>query len=50
MSDRKRTDDTYTGRAGQQAFIAQVLFRFGNTAVSVVDVGTDVLVFADTRS
>ncbi len=47
MTDRDRTDDAYTGRAGQQAFIAQVLLRFGNAAVPVVDVGTDVLVFSD---
>lgn len=47
MTDRDRADDAYTGRAGQQAFIAQVLLRFGNAAVPVVDVGTDVVVFSD---
>ncbi len=49
MTDRDRGEDAYTGRAGQQAFIAQVLLRFGNAAVPVVDVGTDVVVLSDPK-
>jgi hypothetical protein len=38
---------TYTGRAGQRAFLAEVLFRNCNAAIPEVDQGLDTFVFHD---
>ena len=43
MAGQRGPRDTYTGRSGQMAVMAELLFRRCNAAIPEVDVGTDVL-------
>jgi hypothetical protein len=43
------TQRIYTGRSGQMAVMAELLFRRCNAAIPEVDVGTDVFAFHDER-
>ena len=51
MARRQRgTQDTFTGRSGQQAVLAELLARQCNAAVPEVDLGHDVFAFRDHRT
>jgi hypothetical protein len=45
MARQRSIHDTYTGRAGQLAVMAELLMRKRNVAIPEVDVGEDVLAF-----
>ncbi len=47
MARQRPTQASYTGFSGQMAVMAELLARCCNTAVPVVDVGTDVFAFLD---
>ena len=47
--DRMSRQRTYTGRSGQMAVVAELLFQQCNAAVPEVDYGTDVFAFQDER-
>ncbi|HVC95841.1 MAG TPA: hypothetical protein VND64_19275 [Pirellulales bacterium] len=47
--DRQRTDDSFTGRAGQLAVMSELLRLRCNAAIPEIDLGTDVFVFKDDR-
>ncbi len=49
MGRQRGTDDTFRGRGGQLAVMAEVLYRLCNAAIPEVDVGTDVFAFLDHR-
>jgi hypothetical protein len=49
MAKTRGTRDTYSGRSGQMAVMAELLDRQCNVAVPEVDVGTDVFAFLDER-
>src|SRR5438046_2687278 len=50
MAKKKRgTRDTFTGRGGQRAVIAELLCRQCNAAIPEVDVGEDVFAFRSDR-
>jgi hypothetical protein len=46
---QRGTDDSFTGRAGQIAVMAELLLQRCNAAIPEVDLGTDVFVFKDDR-
>ena len=46
---RRGTADTYTGRSGQRAVMAELLIRQCNVAIPEVDTGEDVFAFRDDR-
>jgi len=51
MAKKKRgTRDTFTGRGGQRAVIAELLCRHCNAAIPEVDVGEDVFAFHSDRN
>jgi hypothetical protein len=49
MARQRGTRDMYTGRSGQMAVMAELLFRLCNAAIPEVDAGTDVFAFQDER-
>jgi hypothetical protein len=49
MARKRGIDDTDTGHSGQQAVMAELLFRRCNVARPEVDVGQDVFAFHDER-
>jgi hypothetical protein len=49
MARQRGTRDAWTGRSGQLAVMAELVFRQCNVAIPEVDVGTDVFAFHDER-
>lgn len=47
MARQRGTQDAWTGRSGQLAVLAELIFRQCNAAIPEVDVGTDVFAFHD---